>query len=431
MIEQYLKQGVTPAIQLTGGEPTLREDIIEIVKLLRSMGVRHIQLNTHGIMFARLYFEKGEEEAVKFARELRTAGVNTVYMSFDGVSPKSNPKNHWEVPYIFEVFRKAGMTSVVLVPTLIKGMNTDEVGDIIRFAAFNMDIVRAVNFQPVSLTGRIKKSEREKLRVTIADAVKLIEEQTGGQISVNDWFPVPASVPISVFIEALANKFKFEMANHPQCGVATYVYVSKGKSDTIEFIPITRFIDVDGFLNYLMEKANELRSGKGKLLVGSKILFNIVTRFIKWSEVPSEIRGSIAKILVNIFTRQSYDALGEWHYRFLFIGMMHFMDLYNYDVQRVMRCNIHYLMPDGRIIPFCTFNVLNEVYRDYVQKKYMFTLDEWRAMKGEDSIGEAVKYRRSHELIKKLTTSELYIKTYKPFLEKWIDMYPWLSEKLK
>ncbi|MCD6428846.1 MAG: radical SAM protein [Desulfurococcales archaeon] len=431
MIEQYLKQGVTPVIQLTGGEPTLREDIVEIVKLLRSMGVRHIQLNTHGIMFARLYLEKGEEEAVRFARGLRTAGVNTVYMSFDGVSPKSNPKNHWEVPYIFEVFRKAGMTSVVLVPTLIKGMNTDEVGDIIRFAAYNMDIVRAVNFQPVSLTGRIKKSEREKLRVTIADVVKLIEEQTEGQITVNDWFPVPASVPISVFIEALANKFKFEMANHPHCGVATYVYVSKGEGDTVEFIPITRFIDVDGFLSYLMEKANELRSGKGKLLVGSKILFNIITKFIKWSEVPSEIRGSIAKLLVNIFTKQSYDALGEWHYRFLFIGMMHFMDLYNYDVQRVMRCNIHYLMPDGRIIPFCTFNVLNEVYRDYVQKKYMFTLDEWKAMKGEDSVGEAVKYKRNRELIKKLTSSELYIKTYRPFLEKWADMYPWLSEKLK
>ncbi len=431
MVEQYLKQGITPVIQLTGGEPTLREDIVEIVKLLRDMGVRHIQLNTHGIMFARLYIEKGEEEAVKFARELRTAGVNTVYMSFDGVSPKSNPKNHWEVPYIFEVFRKAGMTSVVLVPTLIKGMNTDEVGDIIRFAAYNMDIVRAVNFQPVSLTGRIKKSEREKLRVTIADTVKLIEEQTEGQITVNDWFPVPASVPISVFIEALANKFKFEMANHPQCGVATYVYVSKGKGNTVEFIPITRFIDVDGFLNYLMKKANELRSGKGRLLVGSKILFNIITKFIKWSEVPSEIRGSIAKLLVNIFTKQSYDALGEWHYRFLFVGMMHFMDLYNYDVQRVMRCNIHYLMPDGRIIPFCTFNVLNEVYRDYVQKKYMFTLNEWKAMKGENSIGEAVKYRRNHELIKKLTSSELYIKTYRPFLEKWIDMYPWLSKKLK
>ncbi len=431
MVEQYLKQGITPVIQLTGGEPTLREDIVEIVKLLRDMGVRHIQLNTHGIMFARLYIEKGEEEAVKFARELRTAGVNTVYMSFDGVSPKSNPKNHWEVPYIFEVFRKAGMTSVVLVPTLIKGMNTDEVGDIIRFAAYNMDIVRAVNFQPVSLTGRIKKSEREKLRVTIADTVKLIEEQTEGQITVNDWFPVPASVPISVFIEALANKFKFEMANHPQCGVATYVYVSKGKGNTVEFIPITRFIDVDGFLNYLMKKANELRSGKGRLLIGSKMLFNIITKFIKWSEVPSEIRGSIAKLLVNIFTKQSYDALGEWHYRFLFVGMMHFMDLYNYDVQRVMRCNIHYLMPDGRIIPFCTFNVLNEVYRDYVQKKYMFTLNEWKAMKGENSIGEAVKYRRNHELIKKLTSSELYIKTYRPFLEKWIDMYPWLSKKLK
>jgi len=430
MIEQYLKQGVTPVIQLTGGEPTLREDIVEIVKLLRSMGVRHIQLNTHGIMFARLYLEKGEE-AVKFARELRAAGVNTVYMSFDGVSPKSNPKNHWEVPYIFEVFRKAGMTSVVLVPTLIKDMNTDEVGDIIRFAAYNMDIVRAVNFQPVSLTGRIKKSEREKLRVTIADAVKLIEEQTNKQITVQDWFPVPASVPISSFIEALANKFKFEMANHPQCGVATYVYVKKGEGCDVEFTPITHFIDVEGFLSYLMEKAEELKSGRGKLLIGGKVLFNIITKFIKWGDVPPEIKGSLPKILFNIFTKQSYDALGEWHYRFLFIGMMHFMDLYNYDVQRVMRCNIHYLMPDGRIIPFCTFNVLNEVYRDYVQKKYMFTLDEWRKMKGEGSVGEAVKYRRNHELIKKLTSSEIYVKTYKPFISKWIDMYPWLAESSK
>ncbi|MCD6084440.1 MAG: hypothetical protein J7J20_02730, partial [Desulfurococcales archaeon] len=118
-------------------------------------------------------------------------------------------------------------------------------------------------------------------------------------------------------------------------------------------------------------------------------------------------------------------------YRFLFLGMMHFMDLYNYDVQRVMRCNIHYLMPDGRIIPFCTFNVLNEVYRDYVQKKYMFTLDEWRKMKGEGSVGEAVKYRRNHELIKKLTSSEIYVKTYEPFISKWIDMYPWLAESSK
>ncbi len=430
MLESYLKQGVTPVIQLTGGEPLLREDIVEIIGILREMGIKHIQLNTNAIKFARLYLEKGEEEAVKFARALRTAGVNTVYMSFDGITPKSNPKNHWEIPFVFEVFRKAGMTSVVLVPTVIKGINTGELGDIIKFAALNMDIVRAVNFQPVSLTGMIKRAERQKLRVTIYDTVKLIEEQTGGQITVNDWYPVPTSVPVSVFAEALAGKFKFEMANHPECGVGTYVYVRRD-GEGLTYIPIPRMIDIEGFMEYLRERAEELKAGKHKLLVGTKILLNILKDFIRWSEVPPELKRSLPKLLLEIFTKQSYEALGKWHYKFLFLGMMHFMDLYNYDVERVMRCNIHYLMPDGRVVPFCTFNVLSDVYRDYVQKKYMFTLEEWKKMKGEHTLGEAIKYRRNNELIRKMTTHPLYLKTYGPFLEKWIDMYPWLKEQMQ
>ena len=428
MVGMYLKQGVTPVIQLTGGEPTLREDIVEIVRLLREMGVKHIQLNTNGIKFASMYLFEGEESAVKYARALRESGVNTVYMSFDGITPRANPKNHWEVPFILEVFRKAGMTSVVLVPTLIKGVNMDEVGDVIRFAAMNTDVVRAVNFQPVSLTGMIKKAERERLRVTMADAVKAIEEQTGGQITVNDWFPVPASVPISAFSEGLAGRFKFEMANHPECGVATYVYARRGSNSDLEFIPISRLMDVEGFLNYLFEKAGELKKGGSRFIVGGKMLFSIITKYINWGEVPGELKRSLPRMLLNIFSKQTYEALGEWHYKFLFLGMMHFMDLYNYDVERVMRCNIHYLMPDGRVVPFCTFNVLNEVYRDYVQKRYMFTLDEWRRMRGEDTLGEAVKYRRSKELLKKMMTHELYIKTYKPFISRWAKYYPWLKE---
>jgi len=97
-------------------------------------------------------------------------------------------------------------------------------------------------------------------------------------------------------------------------------------------------------------------------------------------------------------------------------------------VERVMRCNVHYLMPDGRVVPFCTFNVLSDVYRDYVQKKYMLTLDEWVKLKGEGSVGDAMKYRRDLELIKKMTSHPLYMKTYEPFISKWIDMYPWLKE---
>jgi len=429
MVEQLLKQRVTPVIQVTGGEPTVREDLPEIVSLLKGMGVKHIQLNTHAVIFAKLYVEKGPEAAAAYARDLRSRGVNTIYMSFDGVSPRANPKNHWEAPYAFEAFRAGGMTSVVLVPVVIRGMNTDELSDILKFAALNQDIVRGVNFQPVSLTGMIKRAEREKLRITISDVVKIVEEQTGGQIRRDDWFPVPASVPVSEFAEVLAGEFKFEMANHPDCGVATYVYTKVVNRDRAEvkFIPITRFIDIYGFLDYLREKAEELRGGGARAVVGLKLVANLVAKYIRWDEVPGELRATLPKLIANIFIKRSYEALGEWHYKLLFLGMMHFMDLYNYDVERVMRCNVHYLMPDGRVIPFCTFNVMSDVYRDYVQKKYMVPLEEWRARMGEESL-EAIKYRRDLELIRKLTSGEPYIRTYRPWLHRWVDLYPWLKE---
>lgn len=41
------------------------------------------------------------------------------------------------------------------------------------------------------------------------------------------------------------------------------------------------------------------------------------------------------------------------------IGCMHFMDPYNFDLERVRRCTIHYALPDGRIIPFCTMNSIH------------------------------------------------------------------------
>jgi len=68
--------------------------------------------------------------------------------------------------------------------------------------------------------------------------------------------------------------------------------------------------------------------------------------------------------------------------RSLFIGMMHFQDKYNYDIERVRRCCIHYLMPGGKIIPFCAFNVIPELYRDLMQKQYGISIEEWERRTG-------------------------------------------------
>ncbi|MEM4691392.1 MAG: radical SAM protein, partial [Desulfurococcaceae archaeon] len=316
MVEAILKQGVVVNVQITGGEPLLREDLVDIIRLLREMGVKHIQLNTNGIKFSQLYWED-PVKAIDYAKAIRSSGVNTVYLSFDGVSPITNWKNHWEIPYIFEVFRKSSMTSVVLVPTVINNVNIHEVGAIIRFASLHNDIVRSVNFQPVSITGMMKRYERAKYRVTIADLIKAVEEQTEGEIPSEAWYPVPVSAIFSRFIEGLTGEFKIEMANHPFCGAATYVYVDKTGKGLPKLIPITNFVDVDGLLEYLEEKWNELFSGSTRLLVGLKFLYSI-RKFFYEDKMPPGF--NLYKILFNIVVMRNYSALAELHYKMLLLG---------------------------------------------------------------------------------------------------------------
>lgn len=407
MVRQLKRQGYTMAVQLTGGEPTLREDLVDIIKLLREEGVRHIQLNTNGVIFAELYL-KDPDEAVRYASRLREAGLNTVYLSFDGVTPKTNWKNHWEVPVILEVFRKSGMTSVVLVPTVLKSVNDHEVGAIIKFAAKHMDVVRGVNFQPVSLTGLMKKHERERFRVTIPDLMRLVEEQTEGQISREAWYPVPVTTRFSKFIEAITGREQFTMANHPLCGAATYVFVERDASGLPKrFIPVTEFVDVEGLVEYLEQRAEELKHSRRVPVALLKSVIDL-RKFVDKDRLPGNL--NITKLLIKVFVRRNYEALGELHYNLLYIGAMHFMDLYNYDVLRVMRCNIHYLVPDGRLIPFCAFNVLSDLYRDHIQERYKVGLEDYARSRGV--VGP--KYKRQ---LKRLTSLPLYKKAYEGIIQ--------------
>jgi Predicted Fe-S oxidoreductases len=238
------------AIQLTGGEPTMHPQIVEIVKAAKEEGFDQIQLNTTGINLGL-----HPELAVK----LRYAGVSTLYMSFDGVSAKANPKNHWEIPLVLDAARKAGI-GIVLVPTVIRGINDGELGNMINFALNNLDIVRAVNFQPVSLVGRMPTRLREAQRITIPGAIKLIEEQTNGVIRKEHWFSVPYIGGINKFIEALTGKYGYDMSIHFACGAGTYLFLD---SDN-RIIPITEFVDAKGLMEHLQNGINEME-GKGYL----------------------------------------------------------------------------------------------------------------------------------------------------------------------
>jgi uncharacterized radical SAM superfamily Fe-S cluster-containing enzyme len=354
------------SIQITGGEPMLRDDITDIIKIMKEEGVGHIQMNTNGIRHAM------DPEA---AREVRLAGCNNLYLSFDGVTPRTNPKNHWEIPYTLDSCRKTG-TTVVFVPTVIKSINDHELGGIIRYAKKNMDVVHAVNFQPVSLTGRMGKTEREKYRITIPDCIQRIEEQTNGEVTIDDWFPVPSCMPLTNVIEAFSNKPKYELSIHFACGAGTYIFEDE---DTKKFVPLTKFCDIQGMLELFEDKVGEIHSGKNKYFVMLDVVRKL-SSFIDRRKQPAGL--DLAKMFGRILMKRTFDSVGSWHVKGLFLGMMHFQDKYNEDLERLQRCDIHYLTPDLRIIPFCAFNVIPEWYRDRIQKKYSITVEEWEKKNG-------------------------------------------------
>jgi hypothetical protein len=386
------------AVQITGGEPTLRKDVVEIVKICKEEGYDHVQFNTNGIEFSK---------NLKLIKDLKEAAGNQgsiiAYLSFDGLTPETNPKNYWEIPDILENCRKAGF-QLVLVPTVIKGINDHELGDIIRFAFDNNDIVRGVNFQPVSLVGRMPRKEREKRRITIPDACRKIEEQTNGDISMEDFFTVPSTTNITNFIEAIKGQPKYRLSAHFACGVATYVF-----RDDNKMIPITRFVDVNGLFKYLNDLSENIKDSKfkktGKTISSLRLLWNI-RKFVDEKKKPKNL--SIAKLLSNAFGHGDFSDVAEFQLKSLFVGMMHFQDLYNYDIDRVQRCCIHYATPDGRLIPFCAFNVIPQVFRDKTQKKFSLSAKEWEK-KNEKKLTED-KYIRKLTEEKKKKIKEFYEK---------------------
>ncbi|MBU0953369.1 MAG: radical SAM protein [Nanoarchaeota archaeon] len=377
------------SVQFTGGEPTLREDLIDIIKLAKELGYDHIQLNTNGINLSR---------DPNLPLRLREAGVSNLYMSFDGMAPSTNPKNYWEAQQAIENCHKAGI-GVVLVPTVIGGVNDHELGDIIRFASGNIHAVRAVNFQPVSLVGRMPERQRRKQRITIPGSINRIQAQTAGEISKDAWFPVPCAKQITDFIEALKQEPKYRLSVHFSCGMATYVF----KDEHGKLIPLPSFVDVEGFFNYLGELTRELTGSKHrkikKKVVLAKLLLNL-NKFVDSKKKPQNL--NIVKLLSGAVGGGNYHGLAAFHLKSLFLGMMHFQDPYNWDIDRVHKCDIHYAVPDGRVLPFCTFNVIPGLYRDKVQEKFSIPRDVWERKTGKQLKDDMYHRNISSEQMRKI-----------------------------
>jgi uncharacterized radical SAM superfamily Fe-S cluster-containing enzyme len=349
-------------VQFSGGEPTLHPRFIEILRMAAEMGFSHLQAATNGIKFLDL----------DFAMAAKEAGLHTLYLQFDGVCDDIYKRTRGESLYeqklkVIENCRKAGL-KICFVPTIVKGLNDHQIGDIVRLAIENVDCTSAISFQPVTFTGRIAKREREAKRFTMTDVARCVEEQTGLAERYEDWFPLSCVTPFSKLLSAVKGEETTQLSSHPHCSIGTYLFVSE---DRKEAVPITRFVDIGAMLQAIDGISRETSRATFKFFTKIKV-WQSLQKYFKPERAPKGL--TFAKFLQTLqgMTDKKYGRGGNdgtFTYRTLMVAGMHFMDSYNYDVERVKRCIIHYAAPNGLIYPFCAYNS-GPTFREMIEKKY-------------------------------------------------------------
>jgi uncharacterized radical SAM superfamily Fe-S cluster-containing enzyme len=355
-------------VQFSGGEPTIYPHFLKAVRTAREMGFSHTQVATNGLKFTSL----------EFAQQCKEAGLHTLYLQFDGVCDdvyrRTRGESLWEQKLqCIENVRKAGL-KIVFVPTIVKGLNDHQIGDIIRVALENIECTSGISFQPVAFTGRIARHELEAKRFTLADFAHAVQQQTGICDPYEDWFPLSCVTPFSKLLSALRGEETTTLSCHPHCSLGTYLFVDQNR----KAMPVTQFVEVGPMLREMDELAR--KAGKRRLKFFTKIeAWNNLRKYFHEEKAPAGL--TFTKFLQTLqgmtdkrLGRGDSEKQG-FTYRTLMLAGMHFMDSYNYDVERVKRCVIHYAAPNGRIYPFCAYNS-GPVFRERIEKEFAIPIED-------------------------------------------------------
>ncbi|MFH1071318.1 MAG: radical SAM protein [Candidatus Glassbacteria bacterium] len=357
-------------VQFSGGEPTIHPDFLEIIAGAKERGYSHIQVASNGIKFSDPDFTMRAAEA----------GLHTIYLQFDGVDDEVYKKTRGRALMKYkdatiEAVRKAGI-KIVFVPTIAAGINDHQVGPILQYALDNIDVLSGISYQPISLTGRVSAEERQKLRFTLPDLARCVEEQTGIVVK-NDWYPLSFVSPISRIISALRGRETVNISCHPHCSLGTYLFIEQG---TNRPVPITRFVDVEGMFEELDALAARTKASRFKRFAQMNAFYRI-QKYFNRKEAPAGMDFTkFLQTLDGFFDKEAGrgEKDGSYTNKTLLVAGMHFMDNYNYELERVRRCVIHYATPAGKIIPFCSYNG-GLCHRYPIEDKYSLSLDEYKA----------------------------------------------------
>lgn len=320
-------EGQPEVVQISGGEPTLHPRFFDILEAALARDISYVILNTNGLRLA---------QDPAFARKL--AGYRMgFYLQFDGLEAESHRalrgRDLRDVKrQALDNLAEAGLYAI-LVATISQGVNDAEIGDILRFG-LEHPAVLGVSYQPITFAGRCLGHHDPLQRSTLPDVLHDLESQTDGLFRVDDFRPVPCP--------------------HPTCSASAYAVVHNG-----DVVPITRLLNVDDYLDFLTNRTAPDLSAELQPLMES--LWSMAA--VMGSEQTTDSLTCVACDLTL-----PLDAVNQFGPESFFLVHAHgFMDEHTFDVKRLLKCCIHQLLPDGRAVPFCAYNVLD--YRELVKEQ--------------------------------------------------------------
>lgn len=281
--------GTDGAVQLTGGEPTCRKDLKDIIYLGRSMGFWGIEVNTNGLVIAN---NPG------YLEDLVGAGLTGVYLSFDGLTPEvyeaTCGRDILDVKMrAIERCRECGI-QVVLSVAVVAGVNDDQLGNLLRFALENSDVVAGLALQPAFTSGRF--DAHRVIPMSSGDVIFGLCEQSEGLLDVRDVWPLGCS--------------------HPLCDTGVFLLKSDDAPHASGFVPATKLMTME-----------EYAEGYS----------------------PDSPQGSV---FLDILYKKGVPVSDG-----LSVIVMNYMDAYSMDTERLRDCSMMVCVPDGRAIPFCSYHL--------------------------------------------------------------------------
>ncbi|HYJ09559.1 MAG TPA: radical SAM protein [Polyangiaceae bacterium] len=375
------------SVQFSGGEPTLSPHFLRAIEYSREVGYFCVQCASNGIRFA---------QEPEFCHEAKRAGLRLCYLQFDGVTNEAN--SHRKVGNLFDVKLRAIQNlaaagiDVVLVVTVVNGVNNDQVGPIVQFAIDNADKITVVSFQPVSFTGRdedIQLEQRLAQRYTLSHLAHDLHDQLGVTEPMRDWFPLSAMNPFSDVVDVmqgLGSEFgALKCGCHPNCGIGTILLVNKR---TKQMVPLTQFLNLEQILADMQRIADAGRSR-------TETMAGMAMSFLRNFDAKRAPEGyGIAELVKQCLSQMgarggkvgaSEGDAHEFEWRFLFVAGMWFQDLFNYDFRRTEMCIIPYGTQLGEV-SFCAYNT-GAGFRQIVEKmKHTATVAEWYRTRGRHPV---------------------------------------------